>query len=597
MFEFNHLPYRCGTEDDPPSRITQALVFLGKATLLQLGRAVRESITKDVQRFSVGNTLIRQRTIAESRSPLWTEIEDSEKILLAGKIHNLRLAIRRLNGVEVPAERVFSFWKQVGRTSRLKGYVAGRELREGCLIPNIGGGICQLSNALYDAALHAGFEIVERHAHTQVIPGSLAESGRDATVFWNYVDLRFKSKHAFRIEAALTHDSLVLRFRGEPVSKRLQLVLPIKAEKTLQQTSEIESCSTCGRLECFRGGKTSTIRNGFGRAAYLVDEYWPEFDRYISAKKREADLLCLPLDGQRFSRPNYAWSTSGFGSVKQSRLLTLGRSYSLRRLALQGASRQRALLATDEKLARRYADFLGYDVTHVTLMQRLLPFLWREGHLGGRTFDVLMTGLPLKLLQERLDVAFRLHPQSRTLADFRADESLLEAETEALQQARKIITPHTEIAALYPEKSVLIDWDIPAIGAQIQSVEGRGAKLIFPSASVGRKGAYELRAAMNGLDIELMILGPILEGTDFWNGVRVCELPAGEDWLQNAAAVVLPAFVEHKPRRLLEAVARGVPVIASPACGLGNIRGVTNVEAGDIAALRAEIENAIAVGR
>jgi hypothetical protein len=254
-------------------------------------------------------------------------------------------------------------------------------------------------------------------------------------------------------------------------------------------------------------------------------------------------------------------------------------------------------LAADEKLARRYAGFLGYDVNHVTLMQRLLPFLWREGHLGGRTFDVLMTGLPLKLLQERLDVAFRLHPRSRTLADFRADESLLEAETEALEQARKIITPHTEIAALYPEKSVLIDWAIPAISTQIQSVEGRGAKLIFPSASVGRKGAYELRAAMNGLDIELMILGPTLEGTDFWSGVRVCEPPAGEDWLQNATAVVLPAFVEHKPRRLLEAVARGVPVIASPACGLGNIRGVTNVEAGDIAALRAEIENAIAVGR
>jgi hypothetical protein len=479
----------------------------------------------------------------------------------------------------------------------LKGYVAGRELREGCLIPSIGGGLCQLSNALYDAALRAGFEIVERHAHTQVIPGSLAESGRDATVFWNYVDLRFKSEHPFRIEAALTRDSLVVRFRGEPVSKRLHIVLPTRTEKTVQQTSEIESCSTCGKHECFRGGKTPPIRNGFGRAAYLVDEYWPEFDRYISNKKRGSDLLCLPLDGQRLSRPNYAWSTSGFGLVKQSRLLTLGRSYNLRRLAFQGASRQRALFAADEKLARRYADFLAYDVTHVTLMQRLLPFLWREGRLGGRTFDVLMTELPLTLLQERLDVAFRLHPLSRTLADFRADDSLLEAETEALQQARKIITPHTEIAAIYPEKSVLIDWTIPSTSTQIQSVEGRGAKIIFPSASVGRKGAYELRAAMNGLDTELMILGPTLEGTDFWNGVRVSEPQVGVDWLQNAAAVVLPAFVEHKPRRLLEAVARGVPVIASPACGLGNIRGVTIVEAGNVDALRAEIKNAIAVGR
>ena len=57
--------------------------------------------------------------------------------------------------------------------------------------------------------------------------------------------------------------------------------------------------------------------------------------------------------------------------------------------------------------------------------------------------------------------------------------------------------------------------------------------------------------------------------------------------------VVLPAFVEHQPRRLLEAVARGVPVIASKACGLGQLGGVAEVEAGDIASLRHEIEKAL----
>ena len=114
----------------------------------------------------------------------------------------------------MPAGKTFGFWKQIGRTSSLKGFAEGRELREGCVIPTIGGGLCQLSNALYDAALQAGFEIVERHAHTQVIPGSLAEKGRDATVFWNYVDLRFRSDAAFRIEATLDGDELIVQFRG-----------------------------------------------------------------------------------------------------------------------------------------------------------------------------------------------------------------------------------------------------------------------------------------------------------------------------------------------------------------------------------------------
>lgn len=574
--------------------IGEALVFRGKALGLQTKSGLREVIKSEVRRYSVGNALSGKGIIAESRTPLWTAHEDSERILLAGKTHNLRLAIRRLNGVDVPARCVFSFWKQVGRTSRVKGYVAGRELREGCLIPSIGGGLCQLSNALYDTALRAGFEIVERHAHTQVIPGSLAETERDATVFWNYVDLRFKSTHAFHIEAELTADSLVVRFRGEPFSNRKQFVLPTQTSSRLVNPNEIETCLSCGLQDCFRQVKARTSTNDFGRAAYLLDEYWPEFDRYISVTKRETDLLCLPLDGKRLGRPNYAWTTVGFGDVKQSRLLTLRRSYQSRKLASQGATRQRFLLAAQEQLARRYASLLSYDVTHVTLVQSLLPCLWREGHLGGRTFDILMTGLPLAVLQQRLDAAFMLHPESQTLADFRADGGLVEAEAEALRQARRIITPHPEIAALYPDKSVLIDWVLPALERHTERVAWRDAKIVFPAATVGRKGVYELREALNGLDIQLMNMGPILEGKNFWSGLRVHQSRTAEDWLACAAAVVLPAFVEHKPRRLLEAVARGVPVIASTACGLENVSGVTTVRAGDAQSLRAEIEKLLA---
>ena len=118
--------------------------------------------------------MLTDAVIAESATPLWTETEPEERFLVAGKIHNLRLAIRAINGIEIQARETFSFWRQVGRAVRRRGYVRGRELREGCIIPNIGGGLCQLSNALYDAALQANFEIIERHAHSGHC-GSLAK--------------------------------------------------------------------------------------------------------------------------------------------------------------------------------------------------------------------------------------------------------------------------------------------------------------------------------------------------------------------------------------------------------------------------------------
>jgi len=299
------------------------------------------------------------------------------------------------------------------------------------------------------------------------------------------------------------------------------------------------------------------------------------------------------MDGKRLGRANYSWTTDGFGAVKENRLFALHRSFKCRRLASQGAIRQRALLAASASLAQRYASLLKYDVTHIITMQQFLPYLWRVGHLGGRTFDVLMTSLPLAVLQNRLDEAAALHPESPTLNDFRADNSLIEAESEALRHARKLITPHSEIAALYPHKTVLLDWSIPEKEIARAPSAGFVANVVFPASTVGRKGAYELRAALRSMSVQITVNGPFLEGNNFWDGFQVERIPVGADCLRDATVVVLPAFVEHQPRRLLEAVARGVPVIASRACGLGQLGGVVEVEPGDIASLRHEIERAL----
>jgi hypothetical protein len=96
-----------------------------------------------------------------------------------------------------------------------------------------------------------------------------------------------------------------------------------------------------------------------------------------------------------------------------------------------------------------------------------------------------------------------------------------------------------------------------------------------------RKGAHALRDAAAALGLEVMTLGAELEGPDFWRGVRT--VPAG-DWA-GVAAVVQPALVEEQPRRLLRALAAGIPVIATPACGLRPRPGLCLVPPEDPAAL------------
>lgn len=563
-----------------PTRV-EAFIFRFKTLLLQLRRSFNNTFVSRVPRFAKSDVLSSQKVLAESRTTLWTETEPEERFLVAGKIHNLRLAARALDGIEIRAGEVFSFWKHVGRASRFRGYVAGRELREGCIIPNIGGGLCQISNALYDAALHADLEIVERHAHTQVIAGSLAEKGRDATVFWNYVDVRLRSPHAIRIEAKLDPEYLSVRFRGERKgNNKLHKLL-----RAVVHADQPRSCATCEMNDCHSVVIRSSDEN-FGKTAFLVDDVWPEFDEYVQGVRTDRDQIFLPLDGERFRKSNYAWTTNGFGTVNQSLLTTAIRSYRSRKLAAQGAARQKNLLSMYERLAASYAKRLKFDMLHLVVQQNLLPFLWKGGHLGGRTFDVLMTALPMNELQRTLDEASKLHPESTTLGDFRAEPWLAEAEAEAFHHAQKVVTPHSHIASLFVDRAKLLPWKIPS-PTNHAAPQNKKPVIVFPTSTVGRKGCYELREAISGLDIKLIKLGPDIESTNFWNGFDTeC---GSDDWLNRADLVVLPAHVEHRPRRLLTAAAHGIPVIATANCGVGRMPGVQVIEPGDPSSLCAAI--------
>jgi vancomycin resistance protein YoaR len=59
-------------------------------------------------------------------------------------------------------------------------------------------------------------EIVERHSHTIHPPGFFIDDQTDATVYWNYVDLRFRARARTRIGARLTENTLVVRLDAIP---------------------------------------------------------------------------------------------------------------------------------------------------------------------------------------------------------------------------------------------------------------------------------------------------------------------------------------------------------------------------------------------
>jgi len=570
------------------------LVFRAKRAVYQIRRGGRD-FASGLQAFPKSSDAAFAVIVGTSSTPLWSDERPEERVYQFGKVHNLRRAAAALDGVIVPAGALFSFWRQIGRATRRRGFVTGRMLQQGCLVPATGGGLCQLSNALYDAALQAGCEIVERHPHSRVVAGSAAAAGRDATVACNYVDLRFRPREAVRIEARVTRGELVIGFRARSAPGQ-DRALRSPTMPTALPTPTARTCATCGETACSRheqrneSQRASDLDNG--RCAFLVDENWPEFQQYLESARPSGDVLGIPLDGAAWRLPRYYWKREGFVNVGSAPLQTLRRALEVRRAPAQGPARRQAEQIGADRIAARLSRLLTPDVTTVVVAQSLLPFLWRSGHLGGREISVLMTRLPMRELHARLDRALAAHPERKTLGDFRAPPELVEAEAEALAYASRIITPHAEIARLFADRAVKLDWQRPpSIQPRVYATPPPGC-IAFPGPTVARKGACEMREAAQALDLEVLLLGNELEGPGFWDGVRTRKFgdphePNG--WLKEVALVAQPAIAEERPRYLLAALAAGVPVIATPACGLPTQEGLTIIPGDDLPALVAAL--------
>jgi hypothetical protein len=590
-----------------------AAIFSLKAVGLRGKRFVTDR-KLPLLRFGSGRKTDYPVLLAELRSPLWTTESIIEAGLQQGKVQNLRRACGKLNFVVVPAGAIFSFWKQIGKATRSAGYVEGRELRQGCLIPSVGGGLCQLSNALYDLALQSGCEIVERHAHTAVVPGSAAEQGRDATVFWNYVDFRFRPQQDILITSTLSRHELVLTFRGRSSFQ----VLPVVTQASQRTTHSPDTCTDCHEENCFRHRPPAPVDDGLVppasvNSAFLIEECWPEFQSFVAKVREEQnrlqrDQLFLPFRSAWWSPPRYGWEGNGFSLITAATLPTALAAFQTKLGLRRFATPVEMQIEQSNRLADFYGRRLPPSVTHLYIAQSLVPALWKRGELGGRSFSILMSRLPMVVLHKKLDEMAARYPDRATFREFRAPDWMVEAETEALEAAGEIITPHSLLAQLYPRKTQKIAWKVslPSLSAaSSQLAPGLAAHspaIVFPGPALARKGAFELREAVlglskqlepvqldlgksvNALPFRILTLGQALETPGFWQQLPV--QPAGEGWLQRASAVVQPAFVENNPRALLRALSAGIPVIATPECGINGLPNLTLITAGDVQALR-----------
>ena len=580
-------PTKAGTAH--PSKMA-VLSFLFRSTVLQSKRLVADTLWRD-RPLKNGNDEEFPFVLAESVSPLRTSTDSRERYLQLGKIENLRLACRRIHHKALAPGETFSFWRQVGGPWRLRGFKKGREVREGCVIPTTGGGLCQLSGSLLQVAMSAGCELIERHHHSALPADVLYDASRDATIFWNYVDLRFRSPLPILFECYLTTNELVVRMRAQSPKSS---VFRIDAACVQHVPLRIDaSCYTCFKTACLRQfNPPEEEKPGSHKTAFLIDEPQAELNAYVNRSVRSGDHLLTrnyPRAELRSEGDHPKLVTKAFP------LFRLRRAWKLHSTVLRGGTVAKAHFELAQILARTCCKHVDYDVEHICVAQTLLPHVWIAGLLAGRSFDVLMYRLPVSVLEEKLERASALYPYSKTLEEFRAPKWFAEAEGEALKAARRIITPHPQIAALF-RNALRIAWDMPSRETKAGGGDREKDLVVFFGPTIARKGAYAVREIVKELGFELTVVGSDLEGQDFWRGLRVKRVELASLPWDRIHIVLQPALFEFWPRHLLRAQAAGSRLLISDCCGIeeNHQNGVYHVPFGNTASAVATMETLLA---
>lgn len=116
---------------------------------------------------------------------------------------NQSRAAQLIDGVIVKPGETFSFNDTVGERTEANGFVVGTIINGGVFREELGGGVSQVVTTTYNAAFFAGLQDVEHHPHAFWI--DRYPVGREATVAWGSLDLKFKNttKHGILIKASV----------------------------------------------------------------------------------------------------------------------------------------------------------------------------------------------------------------------------------------------------------------------------------------------------------------------------------------------------------------------------------------------------------
>jgi vancomycin resistance protein YoaR len=246
------------TPEQPGSRINVdrlmsdvlAAVNAGEQVVTAIGEAVPPAVTV---------AELKQNTVLVAVFETVADFNPNRNV-------NIALITAAVNGSEIKPGDTLSINGLVGQRTEAKGYKPASAISDGILVDEVGGGICQLAGTLYNAALLADLDIVERTRHTW--PSAYLPIGQDSTLTWDKKDLKVQNPtdYSVYVSARFRDQKVTVKIYGQP----LEDGVTIKVQNNI--IKELEPGKTEVRYTNeLPVGKTQTVRKA--RTGYRVEVY------------------------------------------------------------------------------------------------------------------------------------------------------------------------------------------------------------------------------------------------------------------------------------------------------------------------------------
>ena len=204
----------------------------------------------------------------------------------AGRIGNVKLSAKLINGIVLNSGDTFSYNDSVGKRTEARGFKPAPAYVKGETVDEVGGGICQTSSTLYLACLLSNMEITERYAH-RYVPAYI-DWGMDATVSWGGPDYKFTNNTLYPVKIVTEYSKgyLTIKLLGTNIDGiRVKMTNEVLSKTPWETVYQEDSTMTPGspdvvKVTPYTGYKVKTYQTIYDKNGSVIDSHFEAASDY-----------------------------------------------------------------------------------------------------------------------------------------------------------------------------------------------------------------------------------------------------------------------------------------------------------------------------